>query len=122
MNGAVAVLAWVLVGLLYLAFYLLLRQKEVRAAWASRAEGDGWNWKLLIPRPERLWVAWATFGVFGLSAVNWFFQGMLWLAVPSTALSLIGLAQGVWGQSPEDGEGRPGNSRKSPGRQDPRKR
>jgi hypothetical protein len=27
---------------------------------------------------------------------------VLWVAVPSTALCLISLAQGIWGQSPED--------------------
>jgi hypothetical protein len=47
-------------------------------------------------------MAWATFGVFGLQAVMWFYKGILWLAVPSTALCLIGLVQGLWGQSPKD--------------------
>jgi hypothetical protein len=75
----------------------VVRQKEVRAAWARRTEGDGWSWKLLIPRPERPWMAWATFGVFGALAVNWFFEGTLWLAVPGTALCLISLVQGIWG-------------------------
>jgi hypothetical protein len=32
MSGAVAVIAWTLLGLLYVAFYLLVRHKEVRAA------------------------------------------------------------------------------------------
>jgi uncharacterized membrane protein len=102
MSGGVAVMAWVLVGLLYIALYLVLRQKEVRAAWARRTEGDGWSWKLLIPRPERPWMAWVTFGVYGLLAGMWFSQGMLWIAVPSTALCVISLVQGVWGQSPND--------------------
>lgn len=102
MSGGVAVMAWVLLGLLYLAFYLVARHKEVRAAWARRIEGDGWSWKLLIPRPERPWMAWATFGVFGLQAVLWFYNGILWIAVPSTTLCLIGLVQGLWGQSPQD--------------------
>ena len=95
-------MAWVLLGLLCLAFYLALRQKEVRAAWARRAEGDGWSWKLLIPRPDRPSMAWAIFVVYGLLAVMWFFRGTLWLAVPSTALCLISLVQGIWAQSPED--------------------
>jgi hypothetical protein len=99
--SAVAVVAWVVFGLLYLAFYLMVRQKEVRAAWVRRTE-DGWSWKLLIPRPERPWMAWATFGVYGLVAVMWFLKGTSWLAVPSTALCLIGLAQGIWSQSPKD--------------------
>jgi hypothetical protein len=97
MSGGVAVVAWVFFGLLYVAFYLVVRQKEVRASWARRSEGDGWSWKLLVPRPEMPWMAWATFGIYGLLAVNWFFRGTLWLAVPSTALSLIGLGQGIWG-------------------------
>lgn len=101
MSGGVAVMAWALLGLLYLVFYLVVRQKEVRAAWARRAEKEGWSWKLLIPRSERPWMAWATFGLYGLLAVIWFFQGTLWLAVPSTALCLIGLVQGIWGQSPK---------------------
>jgi hypothetical protein len=101
MSGGVAVLAWVLLGLLYVAFYLGVRQKEVRAAWGRRTEGDEWSWKLLIPRAEKPWIAWATFVVFGLSAVLWFFQGVLWLGVPSTSLCLIGLVQGIWGQTPE---------------------
>jgi hypothetical protein len=101
MGGGVAVMAWVLLGLLYVAFYLVVRQKEVRAAWARRTEGDGWSWRLLVPRPERPWIAWATFAVFGLSAVVWFLQGAVWLAVPSTSLCLIGLAQGIWAQPPE---------------------
>jgi len=101
MSGGLAVMAWVLVGLLYLVFYLAVRREEVRAAWGRRAKGDGWSWKLLIPRAERPWVAWATFVVFGSSAVMWFFQGKLWIAVPSTSLCLIGLAQGIWGQPPE---------------------
>ena len=95
-------MAWVLLGLLYLAFYLAVRWKEVRAAWARRAEGDGWSWKLLIPRPDKPWMAWATFGVFGLLAVLSFHRGAPWLASPSTALSLIGLAQGIWAQPPMD--------------------
>jgi hypothetical protein len=102
MSGGVAVMAWVLLGLLYLAFYLVVRRKEVRAAWARRTEGDGWSWKLLIPRPERPWMAWATFGIYGLLAALWFSQGALWVAVPSTTLSLIGLVQGIWGQPPQD--------------------
>jgi hypothetical protein len=102
MSGVAAVMAWVLLGLLYLAFYLGVRHKEVRAAWARRIEGDEWSWKLLIPRPERPWVAWATFGLYGLLAVMWFFKGTLWLAAPSTALCLIGLVQGIWAQSPKD--------------------
>jgi|GEM_PF-6096983 len=97
-----AVMAWVLLGPLYLAFYLGVRHKEVRAAWARRTEGSGWSWKLLIPRPERPWLAWATFVTFGLLAVMWFSEGVLWLAVPSTTLSLIGLVQGIWAQPPED--------------------
>jgi hypothetical protein len=102
MSGVVAVAAWISLGLLYLAFYLLVRHKEVRAAWARRAEGDEWSWKLLIPRPERPWLAWAGFVVFGLLAVLWFSQGAPWLAAPSTALSLISLAQGIWAQPPQD--------------------
>jgi hypothetical protein len=102
MSGGVAVMAWVLLGLLYLAFYLVVRQKEVRAAWARRAEGDGWNWKLLVPRPEKPWMAWATFGLYGLLAVLWLFQGVPWLAAPSAALCLISLAQGIWAQPPKD--------------------
>lgn len=102
MSGGMAVMAWVSLGLLYLAFYLLVRQKEVRAAWARRAEEEEWSWKLLIPRLERPWLAWASFGVYGLLALLWYYQGTLWLAVPSTALCLISLAQGIWGQSPED--------------------
>jgi hypothetical protein len=102
MSGGVTVIAWVLLGLLYLAFYLVVRQKEVRAAWGRRAEGDEWSWKLLIPRPDRPWMAWATFGLYGLLAVFWFSQGALWIAVPSAALSLISLAQGIWAQSPKD--------------------
>ena len=102
MSGGVAVMAWVLLGLLYLAFYLVVRRKEVRAAWARRAEGNGWSWKLLIPRPERPWMAWATFGVYGRLAVMGFYNGTLWLAAPSTALCLIGLVQGIWGQPPQD--------------------
>ncbi|HET9197268.1 MAG TPA: hypothetical protein VFN92_03320 [Solirubrobacterales bacterium] len=101
MSDAAAVIAWVLLGVLYLAYYLVLRQREVRAAWARRAEGNGWSWKLLIPRPEQPWMAWATFGVYGLIAAFCFIQGTLWLAVPSIALSLIGLAQGIWGEPPE---------------------
>ncbi len=102
MSGGVAVIGWVLLGLAYLSFYLLVRQKEVRAAWARRAEGDEWSWKLLIPRPEQPWLAWATFGLYGLLAVMGFYEGALWLAAPSTALCLISLMQGIWGQSPED--------------------
>jgi hypothetical protein len=97
-------MAWVLLGLLYLAFYLGIRHKEVRAAWARRAE-DGWSWKLLIPRPDRPSLAWAVFVVYGLLAVMSFLNGTLWLAVPSTALCLISLAQGIWAQSPEGGKG-----------------
>lgn len=88
--------------MLYLAFYLLVRQKEIRAAWARRAEGDRWSWKLLIPHPEQLWLAWATFAVYGLLAILWFSQGSLWIAVPSAALCLISLVQGVWGRSLDD--------------------
>src|SRR3954463_13079350 len=102
MDDGLAVTAWVFLGLLYLAFYLAVRQREVRAAWARRAKGDGWSWKLLIPRPERPWMAWASFGVFGLLAVLWFCQGMPWLAAPSTALCLISLAQGIWAQPLKD--------------------
>lgn len=102
MSSVVAVIAWVLLGLLYLAFFLAVRQKEVRAAWARRTEGDEWSWNLLVPRPERPWLAWATVAVFGLQAVLWFSQGILWIAVPSTTLCLIGLAQGIWGQPPRD--------------------
>jgi hypothetical protein len=102
MSGDVTVMAWVLFGLLYLAIYLGIRHREVRAAWARRTEEDGWSWKLLIPRPERPWMAWATFGVYGLLAVIWFSQGTLWIAVPSTALCLISLVQGIWGRSPKD--------------------
>lgn len=47
-------------------------------------------------------MAWATFGLYGLLAVMWFYKGTLWLAVPSTALCLIGLAQGIWAQPPKD--------------------
>lgn len=97
-----AVIAWVLLGLLYLAVYLAFRHKEVRAAWARRTEGDEWSWTLLIPRPDRPSLAWAIFVVYGLLAVMWFFRGALWLAVPSATLCLIGLAQGIWGQSSED--------------------
>ncbi len=104
MSGGVAVIAWVLLGLLYLAIYLAFRHREVRAAWARRTEGNEWSWKLLIPRPDRPSVAWAVFVVFGLQAVMCFFRGTLWLAVPSTTLCLIGLAQGIWGQSPEDAQ------------------
>lgn len=102
MNDSVAVIAWVSLGLLYLAFYLLVRRKEVRAAWARRGDGDEWSWKLLIPRPEKLWMAWASIGVFGLLAVLWFSQGVPWLAAPSTALALISLAQAIWAQPPTD--------------------
>jgi hypothetical protein len=102
MSGGVAVMAWVLLGLLYLAFYLLVRHKEVRTAWGRRAEGDGWSWKLLIPRPEKPWLAWASFGVFGLLAVLWFSEGAPWLAAPATALCLISLAQGIWARPPMD--------------------
>jgi len=102
MSGGVALIAWVSLGLLYLAFYFLVRQKEVRAAWARRAAVDGWSWKLLIPRPDRPWMAWATFGVYGLLAVLGFSRGAPWLAAPSTALSLISLAQGIWAQPPDN--------------------
>lgn len=81
---------------------LVFRQKEVRAAWARRTEGDEWSWKLLIPRPDRPSIAWAIFVLYGLLAVMWFFKGTLWLAVPSTVLCLISLMQGIWGQPPED--------------------
>lgn len=101
MSDDLAVMVWVLLGLLCLAFYLGIRHKEVRAAWARRA-GDGWSWKLLVPRPERPWMAWASFGIYGLLAVMWFFQGAFWIAAPSAALSLIGLAQGIWAQPPQD--------------------
>jgi|tagenome__1003787_1003787.scaffolds.fasta_scaffold19960578_1 hypothetical protein len=102
MSGGVAVMAWVLLGLLYLAFYLLVRQKEVRAAWARRADEDEWSWKLLIPRPEKPWLAWASFVVFGLLAALSLSEGAPWLAAPSTALALISLAQGIWAQPPTD--------------------
>lgn len=102
MSGGAAVVTGLLLGLLYLAYYLLVRHKEVRAAWARRSEGDGWSWKLLVPRPERPWMGWATFGLYGVLALLWYSQGMFWLAAPSTALSLIGLAQGLWGRSPND--------------------
>jgi hypothetical protein len=102
MSGGVAVMAWALLGLLCLALYLAFRHKEVRVAWARRAEGDGWSWKLLITRPDRPSMAWAIFVIYGLLAVMWFFKGTLWLAVPSTVLCLISLVQGIWGQSPED--------------------
>lgn len=93
MSGAVAVGLWVLLGLGYLAFYLSFRRKEIRAAWAQRAEGEGAHWKVLIPRPERPWMPWATIGVFGpLAAIN-YAEGILWLAVPATVLCLIALAQ-----------------------------
>jgi hypothetical protein len=101
-SGGATVVAWVMLGLLYLAFYLVVRHKEVRAAWSRRGEGDGWSWKLLIPRPDRPWMAWATFGVYGLLALFWYSHGTLWLAVPSTALCLISIAQGIWGESPKD--------------------
>jgi hypothetical protein len=104
MSGGVAVMAWVLLGLLYLAVYLAFRHKEVRAAWARRTEGDEWSWKLLIPRPDRPSLAWAIFVMYGLLAVMWFSKGTLWLAVPSTTLCLISLAQGIWGQSPENAQ------------------
>jgi hypothetical protein len=102
MSGGVVVIAWVLFGLLFLAIYLAPRQKELRAAWLRRTEGDGWSWKLLIPRPERPSMAWAIFVVYGLLAVIWFSKGTLWLAVPSTVLCLISLAQGIWAQPRED--------------------
>lgn len=95
-------MAWVMLGLLYVAFYFGVRRKEVRAAWARRREGDEWSWQVLIPRPEKPWHAWGTFVVFGLLAVEMFFQGAPWLAAPSTALSLIGLLQGIWAESPRD--------------------
>jgi hypothetical protein len=100
MSSGVAVMAWILLGLLYLAFYLLIRHKEVQAAWARRAAGDQWSWKLLIPRPEHRWLAWASFGLYGFLAALWFFQGASWLAAPATSLSLISLAQGIWAQPP----------------------
>jgi uncharacterized membrane protein len=103
MSAVVAVVAWVLLGLLYLAFYLGWRRKEVRAAWARRAE-DGWSWKLLIPRPDRPAMAWGTFVLYGLLAGMWFYSGTFWLAVPCTALCLISLVQGIWAQSPEDAQ------------------
>ena len=96
-----AVIAWTLLGLLCFMPYLGLRQKDVRAAWARRAE-DGWSWKLLIPRPDRPSTAWAIFVGQGVLAVIWFFNGTLWLAVPRTALCLIGLGQWIWAQSPEE--------------------
>ena len=101
MSGGVAVMTWVLLGLLYVAFYLGVRHEEVRAAWDCRGEGE-WSWKLLIPRPERPWMSWGTFMMFGLLAVEQAFQGVLWLVAPSTALCLIGLAQGIWAGSPRD--------------------
>jgi hypothetical protein len=97
MSDAWAVTAGVLLGLLYLAFYFGIRHKEVRAGWARRAEA-GWSWKLLIPRPDRPWMAWAIFGIYGLLAVMWFSQGAFWIAVPSAALSLISFVQGLWSQ------------------------
>jgi hypothetical protein len=102
MSGPLTVMAWASLGLLYVVFYFGVRHKEVRAAWISRGEGNGWNGRLLIPRSERPWMAWATFVVYGLSALIWFSQGTLWLAIPSTALCLIGLVQGIWGQAQED--------------------
>jgi hypothetical protein len=108
MSGGVVVVAWVLLGMLCLGVYLGIRHKEVRAAWARRTE-DEWSWKLLIPRPEKPWIPWAIFGVYGLLAAMWFSQGTLWLAVPGTVLCLIGLVQGIWGQpsegAPEGGKG-----------------
>jgi hypothetical protein len=102
MSGGFAVIAWVSLGLLYLAFYLGMRHREVRAAWARRTEEDEWSWKLLIPRPEEPWTPWATLGIYGLLAAMWFSQGVLWIAVPSAALCLISLVQGIWAQSSED--------------------
>jgi hypothetical protein len=121
MSAGLIVMAWVLLGLLYLAFYLGFRRREVRAAWARREE-SGWGWKLLIPRPEQPALAWATFVLYGLLAAMWFYKGTLWLAVPSTALCLIGLVQGIWAQSPEEaqprtqegGKGVQGEVRKQP--------
>ena len=100
MSDGVAVMVGVLSGLLYLAFYLAVRHEEVRAAWARRTDEVGWSWKLLIPRPERRGSAWAAFVVNGLLAGLWFHNGLFWLAAPCTALCLISLAQGIWGQSP----------------------
>jgi len=102
MSDGVGVIAGVLLGLLYLAAYLGVRHRAVRAAWGRRTEGNEWSWKLLIPRPERLWMAWAIFGIYGLLAVMWFSEGAFWIAVPTTVLCLISLVQGIWGQSPED--------------------
>ena len=101
MTSGVAVVLWVLLGVLCLALYLGLRQKEVRAAWARRAEG-AWSWKLLIPRSENPSAAWIIFGTQGVLAALWFLNGTLWLAVPSAALCLICLMQALWGQPPED--------------------
>jgi hypothetical protein len=93
MSAIVAAIAWALLGLLYLAFYLGFRRKEVRAGWARRTE-DGWTWKQLIPRPEKPAMAWAIFALYGLLAGMWFYKGMLWLAVPCTVLCLISFVQG----------------------------
>jgi hypothetical protein len=101
MSDGLAVTAGVLLGLLYVALYLGIRHKEVRAGWARRAE-EGWSWKLLIPRPERSWMAWAIFVIYGLLAVMWFSEGAFWIAVPTAVLSLISFAQGMWSQSQED--------------------
>jgi hypothetical protein len=101
MGVVVAVFAWVLLGLLYLAFYLGVRHKEVRAAWRCRGD-HGWSWKRLIPRPEQPALAWATFVLYGLLAGLWFYSGTLWLAVPCTALCLISLVQGIWARLPKD--------------------
>jgi multisubunit Na+/H+ antiporter MnhB subunit len=100
-SDGLAVTAGVLLGLLYLAFYLGIRHKEVREGWSRRAE-EGWSWKLLIPPPERPWMAWAIFGIYGLLAVMWFLQGAFWIAIPTAVLCLISFAQGLWGQPLED--------------------
>lgn len=109
MTG-VAIMAWVFLGLLYLAVYLAFRQKEVRAAWARREE-DEWSWKLLIPRSEQPRMTWAIFGIYGVLAVMWFIDGTLWLAVPSAALCLISFAQGIWGRPPKGAQGGKGVAR-----------
>jgi multisubunit Na+/H+ antiporter MnhB subunit len=106
MNGGLAVIAGVLLGLLYIAFFLGFRHKEVRAAWARRGE-DGWSWKLLIPRPQQRSWAWGIFVLYGLLSALWFASGAFWIAAPSAALSLISLVQGIWGHSPEDPEQAP---------------
>ena len=46
------------------------------------------------------------FVLYGLSPAMWFYKGTLWLAVPSIALCLISLVQGIWAQLPEDAQPR----------------